>query len=270
MTTDNTMPSSADISDFYDVATHVLTTIWGDSFHVGYWLSDDDDSSDRQAVERTEELLTGKLGASSGDRVLDLGCGIGAPAFRLAQVTGAEVLGVSIDRGQIDEANRRARALGVEKRVSFELADALELPYADDSFDAAWAIESLIHMDRPPALRELGRVVRPGGRIVISDLLEREPLSDGQRDLLESMALSPVLTLDAYRKLVEESGLEVVELTDVSEHTHRTHARMADSARRHYDELVRLHGAEAAEVLGVMLSPVELGIVVAVLRSPGA
>lgn len=270
--TDNTQPSAADVSGFYDIGTQVLISIWSESFHVGYWFSDDDDTPNQQAVERMEDELFRRLGVSSGSRVLDVGCGIGTPAFRLAETTGAEILGITIDPGEVDLSNRRAKERGWAEQVTFEHADALSLPYPDDSFDAAVAIESLIHMDRLPALREIGRVVRPGGAIVISDLLQRNKLSAEEEaelaTVLEAMALTPVHTLASYRELVASSGLRLEELTDITEHTKRTGGAMADSARQHYDDLVARFGDEAAGVLDYMINPPvpETGMVLTVVR----
>lgn len=270
--TDNTQPSAADVSGFYDVGTQVLITIWSESFHVGYWLSDEDDTPNQQAVERMEGELFRRLGVSSGDRVLDVGCGIGTPAFRLAETTGAEVVGVTIDHGEVELSTLRAKERGLSDQVTFAHADALSLPYPDDSFDAAVAIESLIHMDRLPALREIGRVVRPGGAIVISDLLQRNELTpEEEAELaaaLEGMALTPMHTLPSYRDLIASSGLHLEELTDITEHTKRTGGAMADSARRHYDDLVARFGDEAAGVLDFMINPPvrETGLVLAVVR----
>lgn len=272
MTTDNTQPSAADVSGFYDVGTQVLMTIWSESFHVGYWHDDDDDTPNQQAVERMEDELFGRLGVSADSRVLDVGCGIGTPAFRLARTTGAQVLGITIDPGEVELSNRRAAEQGLTGQVEFEHADALALPYPDDSFDAAVAIESLIHMDRVPALREIARVVRPGGAIVISDLLQREELAAAEQaelaKILEAMALTPINTLDSYRDLVSASGLTLLELADITPHTHRTGSAMAESAKENYDDLVGRFGDEAVGVLEHMMNPMmETGMLLAVVRS---
>ncbi len=269
---DNLGPSAADVSGFYDVGTQVLVTIWGESFHAGYWTSVDDPGSDQQAVERMEDEVFARLGVSAGSRVLDVGCGIGTPAFRLAETTGARVLGISIDQAEIDLAASRAESRGLHDRITFEYADALSLPYPDNSFDAAMAIESLIHMNRLPALREIARVVRPGGPIVITDLRRSEELTAKQTSelaaVLETMALTPMPTLSDYRALVAEAGLRLDELTDISDHTRHTSVAMADSARYHYDDLVGRFGRPAADVLEMMMNPpLDTNLLLAVVRA---
>lgn len=163
-----------DVTEFYDIADVVLTTIWGDDFHSGYWESPEDESSNAEALRRMNDTLIADLGVAAGDRVLDLGSGLGAPAFRLAEVTEASVLGVTVSQPQVDESNQRARARGLDHLVSFERADAHALPYPAGSFDAAWVIESFIHMDRPRALAQLARVLRPGGTLLFTDVVQPE------------------------------------------------------------------------------------------------
>ena len=273
MTMDHAATKS-DVTKFYDVADIVLTTIWGRNFHVGYWDSDDDDASNAEAVQRLNDLLIEKLAVSSEQRVLDVGSGLGEPAFRLVELTGATVLGVTVAQPQVDEANQRARELGLADRVSFENADGLALPYSDASFDAAWAIESFIHMDRSRALGEIARVLRPGGRVVITDLVQRDHPTDdteeARSEMLDSMVLTEMPTLDGYRRMIRDAELDEVELLDLTEHTKKTNERMAKAARQHYDELVAQRGQEAADVLTMMMNSIDLGYVVAVARRPEA
>ncbi|MGX7827304.1 methyltransferase domain-containing protein [Actinokineospora sp. 24-640] len=268
MTTDSTLPQTNDVSDFYDIVTQVLIAIWGENFHVGYWTSEADDSSDLTATERMTDLLIAKLALTSDDRVLDIGCGIGVPTLKLAKATGATAVGVSVNPAEIAQAKRITDERGMSESVTFDEADAHAMPYPDASFDAAWAIESLLHMDRAAALREVARVLKPGGTFVITDLLRRGELSSDERTDLENMALSEVLDLDGYRSLLIDSPLELVEVTDIGDHTMRTHDRMAALAKEKYDELIERFGTPAEEIMGVMTNPVRLSMVLAVVRRP--
>jgi cyclopropane fatty-acyl-phospholipid synthase-like methyltransferase len=252
------MTSPKQVSDFYDVYTHVLLSSWDVNFHYGYWLSDDD--SVAVAARRMTDVLIDLLALRPGERMLDVGCGIGEPAIRLASKVDADITGVSINLGQVLAANSRAEAAGVADRVRFEEADALDLPYGDGDFDAAWAFESLLHMDRDKALREIRRVLRPGGRLVIADLLQRAPLSPEHRaafdDALRKFALSELPTVDDYRAFVADAGLVLDRVIDVSEHTRPTMRHLADSVRSRRAELVRQHGDAADQLIEVLLHPV--------------
>src|SRR6185436_18029774 len=99
----------------------------------------------------------------------------GAPAVRLAKASGAGVVGISVSEQDVRLANERARTEGVSDRVRFEQANMLALPFPDNTFDHAMALESIVHVpDRMRALREIARVLRPGGRIVLTDFTVRE------------------------------------------------------------------------------------------------
>ena len=105
-----------------------------------------------------------------GMRLLDVGCGPGSITVGLAQaVAPGEVVGVDIEPSVLDEARR----LAAERRVNnarFEASDVYDLPFADGSFDAALAHTLLEHVPDPvQALRELRRVLRPGGVLGVRD-----------------------------------------------------------------------------------------------------
>ena len=104
--------------------------------------------------------------------VLDVGTGPGALAIEIARrCESCSVVGVDLALEMLATAEDRARGAGVSDRVSFRVADAADLPLADGSVDVAVSTLSLHHWrDVPAILRELHRVVRPGGRVLIYDL----------------------------------------------------------------------------------------------------
>jgi demethylmenaquinone methyltransferase/2-methoxy-6-polyprenyl-1,4-benzoquinol methylase len=116
-----------------------------------------------------------------GGAALDVCCGTGDLALELAGRVGPEgtVVGCDFSERMLDLARAKASRRGAAN-VRFEWADALDLPYPDDSFDAAtvgFGARNLADLDR--GLRELARVVRPGGRLVILEISQprRPPLS---------------------------------------------------------------------------------------------
>jgi cyclopropane fatty-acyl-phospholipid synthase-like methyltransferase len=247
------------VSDLYDVFTHMFLRCWGENFHYGYWLSDEDDSSVDVATDRMTDLLIERLGLQPGQRMLDVGCGIGTPALRLAATVEADITGVTINLGQAREANARAAAAGLSDRVRFDHADAMALPYPDASFDVAWAFESLLHMDRTRALAEMKRVLRPGGRLVIADTCQHGPIGpEWQDDLDEArtkMAIVELPSIDDYQAFITGAGLELDELLDVSEHTKRTMRIMGEGAREHRGDLEKQFGDAAHQLIEVLTHP---------------
>ena len=121
------------------------------------------------------EALVGSLGITEGLDVLDLGCGDGTTAIPEARL-GANVLGVDIAENLVAAGNARARDLGLSN-IRFQLGDASQLSeLADDSFDLVVSIFGAMFAPRPADVaREVVRVTRPGGRIVMGNWIPNDP-----------------------------------------------------------------------------------------------
>ena len=105
-----------------------------------------------------------------GEAVLDVGCGVGGPARVLAAEHGARVRAVDLAPAFIAIARALSQKSGIS--VGFEAADALELPFADGSFDVVWTQHASMNIaDKPRLYRELRRVLRPEGRLAFHDLV---------------------------------------------------------------------------------------------------
>jgi demethylmenaquinone methyltransferase / 2-methoxy-6-polyprenyl-1,4-benzoquinol methylase len=119
---------------------------------------------------------------SGGARALDVATGTGDLAFELASRVdpGGEVIGTDFSERMLEIARAKAQARGDVRPVRFEAANALSLPYEDDEFDAATVgFGARNFSDLDTGLREMARVVRPGGRVVVLEITnpQRPPLS---------------------------------------------------------------------------------------------
>lgn len=251
-----------------------------DVLHFGYWEDENDQAPVAEAADRLTDLVSGRLGITDGSRLIDVGCGRGTPALRVARQTGAEVVGVTISGKQVEWASKSAEAEGLAGQVSFQLADAMHMPFADGSFDSAYALESIIHMDRVTALKEIARVIKPGGRIALTDVYDRIPAPEGQPSLMHFLAqawmMSPLIGRDDYPALAEAAGLRLVEVTDISEQVlWRTLRMIAQQMRTEQpvlvpDQIVDQISAEREEAVpdlaGLLENAQELGCLLVVLE----
>lgn len=107
-------------------------------------------------------------GAQEGNAVLDCASGTGdlALAFKRKVGTSGRVMGTDFCKEMLDHAPAKAAREGLQ--VEFQVADAMDLPFADNSFDVASIAFGIRNVDDPvKCLKEMGRVVRPGGRVVV-------------------------------------------------------------------------------------------------------
>lgn len=168
----------------------------------------------------TKELI--KLsGFTSSMHILDVGCGIGGSARRLANEVACHVTGIDLSDEYIDTAKKLTSILQMQDRVTFEVGSALEMPFPNDSFDGAWTIHMGMNIqDKLSWLKELYRVVKPAGRVVLyevhgdinSPAIYPTPWAQDQ-------SMSFLVSPDEFRKIVEKAGFEVDgwrDLTDLA------------------------------------------------------
>ncbi len=127
-----------------------------------------------RGIVATAELATAAE-IEPSTRVLDLGCGIGGPARYLASTFACKVTGVDLSPSFIDAATYLTERCGLSERVSFQVGDALQLPFEDAAFDAVFLQHVAINVaDRAALYAETRRVLAPGGRLATFDLVLRE------------------------------------------------------------------------------------------------
>jgi arsenite methyltransferase len=140
--------------------------------------------------------------------ILEVGCGIGVGPARAARAYDCRVVGVDISERMIDWSRRRAREEGVEDRIELQVADVLALPFESERF-AATLCESVLAFvaDKEQAIRELVRVTKPGGYVGLNEaFLLTEAPSPRVAELARQMG-TEIVSLDAWKKLWDASGL---------------------------------------------------------------
>jgi len=128
-------------------------------------------------MRQSGEALVKSLGITPSMRVLDLGCGDGTTAVPLA-LSGAEVVGIDIAKNLVDAGNKRAAEAGLN-RLKFQEGDACNLQGVDDhSFDLTLSVFGAMFAPQPfDVAREMVRVTKPGGRVVMGNWIPNDPTS---------------------------------------------------------------------------------------------
>ena len=117
-----------------------------------------------------KQAIMEQLAVKSGATILDVGCGTGQDTLDLAQAVGPDGRVVGVDSSETMLQEARQRLAQTQLPVEYVLADAIQLPFADESFDGCQAARVLGHLREPErAVAEMVRVARPGARVVVAD-----------------------------------------------------------------------------------------------------
>jgi sarcosine/dimethylglycine N-methyltransferase len=164
------------------------------------------------------DILAEKAGIGAATHVLDVCSGMGGPARYLAHRLGCRVTGLDITKGRHEGAIRLTELVKLDHLVDFRLGNALDMPFADASFDVVIGQEAFAHVPAKPRLiAECARVVRPGGTIAFTDILRREALSAAEFERLRrGMTFQSLESLDGYSALLTECGSTVLAREDLS------------------------------------------------------
>ncbi len=158
------------------------------------------DQHRRRTAEDAAAFVLPRL--ASGMRILDFGCGPGSITLGLAQrVPQGQVVGIDVVPEVLEQARELAQTRGADN-VRFERGDVYRLDYADNSFDVAYGHQVLQHLTDPVgALRELQRVVRPGGLVAVRDV---------DYGTMVHSPVDPMLVawLDLYHEVTRRNGAE--------------------------------------------------------------
>ena len=218
---------SQQIQEFYDASSSLWEDIWGEHMHHGYYGADGrQEKNRRQAqIDLIEELLQWAE-VQQAENILDVGCGIGGSSLYLAQKFNAAATGITLSPVQAKRASERAVEFGLQERTNFQVADALNMPFEDNSFDLVWSLESGEHMpDKNRFMQECYRVLKPGGKLILVTWCHRStdesPLSAEEKKHLEQIydvyCLPYVISLADYEAIACLLPLQNIRTADWSQ-----------------------------------------------------
>ncbi|BAY86538.1 gamma-tocopherol methyltransferase [Calothrix parasitica NIES-267] len=218
---------SQQIQQFYDASSGLWEDIWGEHMHHGYYGADGKEQKERRTaqIDLIEELLRWSE-VQQAENILDVGCGIGGSSLYLAQKFNANATGITLSPVQARRASERAVEFGLQDRANFQVADALNMPFTDNSFDLVWSLESGEHMpDKQKFLQECYRVLKPGGKLILVTWCHRStdesPLTADEKKHLEQIyevyCLPYVISLPEYEEIARQLPLQNIRTADWSQ-----------------------------------------------------
>ncbi|MFF1379742.1 SAM-dependent methyltransferase [Streptomyces sp. NPDC058308] len=241
MTEDNAARATDVARAYYDtddIDAFYAHTWGGEDIHVGVYEDEvyaDGQAGIAAAAGRTVARMAAKAGdgLGPGTSVLDLGSGFGGAARRLAGEFGCRVVALNISEVQ----NTRHRELnarrGLDDRIEVVSGSFQDIPAPDASFEVVWSQEALCHSgDRPGVLREARRVLKPGGRLVFTDIMIAEGApGDVLRSVAERLRLTDFATPGFYEEHLRSLGFTDVGFEDLSDHIETHYRHLAEAVR---------------------------------------
>ena len=223
------------IRNHYNVSTVFYRLLWGHHIHHGLWQTDE---SPQVAARQLTEQVAAEVGIRRGDRVIDIGCGMGGSSIHLAKHLNCQVTGITLSPFQQRWATLSSFLQGTSGSTTFLCGDAETAAFPVDSFDVAWSLECTEHLfDKPAFFQRLATWIRPGGRVgICAWLAGHEPLNDVGRqqvfDVCEGFFCPSLGTMADYEQWLTAPGFRVTKTLDWTDRVSRTWAICRDRVNR--------------------------------------
>lgn len=230
------------IADYYESETNRVWDIIGNGhIHLGYWDKDNLEGSFGDGTEKLTRIMIDKANIKNGELFCDLGCGMGMPAIQLAKAKKCYIHGVTLCQYQQIEAKKRAKQYDTEDLTNFTVANVLDLPFEDSSYDGGWFFESIFHMGHEQALKEAYRLLKPGATLLIADVTDIGVSTEAEKKFAKESLNASFITKDDYPVLLEKTGFELVELNDVTEQVMELfESKLARAVKEHQRALLQI------------------------------
>lgn len=230
--------------EYYDSddADNFYFTVWGgEDIHVGLYQSELEPISD--ASRRTVEKLASRLTNINKDsRVLDIGAGYGGAARYLAKTYGCKVVALNLSTVENERDRQMNREQGLDHLIEVVDGSFESLPYPDESFDAVWSQDAILHSgDRPQVLREAVRVLKPGGEMVFTDPMQADDCPAGVlQPILDRIHLQTLGSPDFYKTELKSLGMEDLGYQDHRHQLVNHYSRVLRELEQREDELSKV------------------------------
>jgi cyclopropane fatty-acyl-phospholipid synthase-like methyltransferase len=239
------------VAAYFDLITDEGRLFYGDSFHLGYFRTGSETLA--QALDAHTDLVAEMARPRSEQHILDVGCGLGAPAVRIAERYGCKITAVNISREQIRQGRQLIEQRRMSDRVRIVTGDARALAFPDGSFDAIVCLEAAGDIcvgeeDKERFVRELYRVLRPHGHVGFSDLaLHTNPPRTDNHTLRAVLYHSGEELVTDWPALFRRHGFRVSGAQDIIAETMPTWQRTEAIYEQRRAEVIQRYGKRIAD-----------------------
>jgi len=225
-----------DTEQFYDSHDSNYREFWDKDGSLHWGVFDDATGNDfLKACANLNNIMAQKGLIDQNAQMIDLGCGNGNTSIWLGKATGCQVLGVDLSGVRVQNAKDELEKQSdeVKQRISFEKASVTDLPFHDRSFTHAWSQATIYHVpDKEKALCEAYRVLDNGGIFLFDDLIKPKPkVSDNaQKYVYDRLLFDTDFSFDGYQQALENTGFQILQAEDLSEHLKTSYACLSELA----------------------------------------
>jgi len=184
--------------------------------------------------------MIGKLGITSGSKVLEVGSGAGGTSVYIAKKTGCSINGVDLNPHGVETAGQLAKMEGVSDKAKFQVIDASKpLPFEPGSFDAVFCNDSMCHIPgRQTVLEDWKRVLKPGGKLVYTDaMVITSMISSEDIATRSSIGVYFYPVMGENELIIKAAGLSLIEAHDTTTEASLVAKRWHDSREMYKTEL---------------------------------
>ncbi|KAL6010125.1 Phosphoethanolamine N-methyltransferase [Asimina triloba] len=193
-------------------------------------------------IDTTKEFVA-KLDLKPGQKVLDVGCGIGGGDFYMAENFDVEVVGIDLSINMVSLALERA--IGRKCSVEFEVADCTKKTYPDSTFDVIYSRDTILHIhDKPALFRTFYKWLKPGGTVLISDYCKRSgPLTAEFEEYIKQRGYD-LHDVEHYGQMLKDAGFNEVTAEDRTEQFLKVLKKELDAVEKNKDAFIQDFSAE--------------------------
>lgn len=188
-------------------------------------------------IETTKEFV-GKLDLKPGQKVLDVGCGIGGGDFYMAENFDVHVIGIDLSVNMISFALERA--IGLKCSVEFEVADCTKKTYPDNTFDVIYSRDTILHIqDKPALFRTFFKWLKPGGKVLISDYCKSAKAPSLEFEEYIKQRGYDLHDVQEYGQMLKDAGFDKVIAEDRTDQFLRVLQRELDAVEKDKDSFIK-------------------------------